>query len=43
MTPINVDVIMGPKVVIAGSESGDKLPLSKKCSQWRATQTASDN
>ena len=33
----------GSEVVKAGGDSGDKLPLPIKCSQWRTSQTASDN
>ena len=33
----------GSKVVKARGDSGDKLPLPIKCSQWRMSQTATDN
>ena len=31
------------EVVEAGGGTGDKLPLSTKCSQWRASLKASHN
>ena len=36
-------IMIVPKVVIAGSGTGDKLPVLIKCSSWRASQIAPDN